>query len=145
MTYVTDDLTSGVFTGDTVLIRGCGRTDFQGGSSADLYRAVHDKIFRLPDHCVLYTAHDYKGCTVSTVGEGSELILLRSMISLERNLALSSLCCVLCFPVASEKRLNPRLTKPLEEFEAIMAGLNLPYPKKIDVSVPRNFRCGFDC
>lgn len=108
--FVLDDL-SAVFTGDTVLIRGCGRTDFQGGSSADLYNSVHTKIFQLPDDATIYPAHDYKGFSASTVGE--------------------------------EKRLNPRLSKPLEEFEAIMAGLNLPYPKKMDVSVPRNFKCGY--
>ncbi|XP_045499928.1 persulfide dioxygenase ETHE1, mitochondrial isoform X1 [Colias croceus] len=57
------------FTGDAVLIRGCGRTDFQEGSSETLYKSVHEKIFTLPDHFTLYPAHDYKGQTATTVGE----------------------------------------------------------------------------
>ena len=58
-----------VFTGDTVLIRGCGRTDFQGGSAADLFDAVHSKIFSFDPSTALYPGHDYKGRSVSTVGE----------------------------------------------------------------------------
>ncbi|KAI3803544.1 hypothetical protein L1987_31700 [Smallanthus sonchifolius] len=57
------------FTGDTLLIRGCGRTDFQGGSSEQLYESVHSQIFTLPKDTFIYPAHDYKGFTVSTVGE----------------------------------------------------------------------------
>eukprot|EP00286_Rhodomonas_abbreviata_P021438 CAMPEP_0181292044 /NCGR_PEP_ID=MMETSP1101-20121128/2293_1 /TAXON_ID=46948 /ORGANISM="Rhodomonas abbreviata, Strain Caron Lab Isolate" /LENGTH=236 /DNA_ID=CAMNT_0023396481 /DNA_START=16 /DNA_END=726 /DNA_ORIENTATION=- len=57
------------FTGDAVLIRGCGRTDFQAGNSGQLYESVHTQIFTLPEDCVLYPAHDYKGLTSSTVGE----------------------------------------------------------------------------
>ncbi|KAI8432365.1 hypothetical protein MSG28_004772 [Choristoneura fumiferana] len=57
------------FTGDTLLIRGCGRTDFQEGSSETLYKSVHERIFTLPDHYTLYPAHDYKGQTATTVGE----------------------------------------------------------------------------
>ncbi|XP_050384481.1 persulfide dioxygenase ETHE1 homolog, mitochondrial [Argentina anserina] len=57
------------FTGDTLLIRGCGRTDFQGGSSDQLYESVHSQIFTLPKDTLIYPAHDYKGFTVSTVGE----------------------------------------------------------------------------
>jgi sulfur dioxygenase len=58
-----------VFTGDTLLVRGCGRTDFQKGSSASLYESVHKKIFTLPDDYIVLPAHDYKGFTSSTVGE----------------------------------------------------------------------------
>ncbi|CAF93270.1 unnamed protein product, partial [Tetraodon nigroviridis] len=58
-----------VFTGDALLIRGCGRTDFQQGSPEKLYESVHQKIFTLPDECLVYPAHDYLGRTVSTVGE----------------------------------------------------------------------------
>ncbi|XP_055374837.1 persulfide dioxygenase ETHE1, mitochondrial [Condylostylus longicornis] len=58
-----------VFTGDTVLIRGCGRTDFQEGNPKTLYESVHNKIFSLPDNFRIYPAHDYKGQTESTVGE----------------------------------------------------------------------------
>ncbi|KAK3912128.1 Persulfide dioxygenase ETHE1, mitochondrial [Frankliniella fusca] len=57
------------FTGDTVLIRGCGRTDFQEGDPATLYKSVHDQIFSLPENFKLYPAHDYKGLMVTTVGE----------------------------------------------------------------------------
>ncbi|XP_070691580.1 persulfide dioxygenase ETHE1, mitochondrial [Pempheris klunzingeri] len=98
------------FTGDALLIRGCGRTDFQQGCAKKLYESVHQKIFTLPDHCLVYPAHDYLGQTASTVGE--------------------------------ERRFNPRLTKSLEEFVEIMKNLNLPKPKKIDISVPANLVCG---
>lgn len=49
-----------IFTGDTILIRGCGRTDFQEGDSKKLYESVHTKIFTLPDNYRIYPAHDYK-------------------------------------------------------------------------------------
>lgn len=98
------------FTGDALLIRGCGRTDFQGGSSATLYKSVWEQILSLPDSFILYPAHDYKGLTATTVEE--------------------------------EKKYNPRLTKSLEEFQEIMANLNLPYPNKIDESLPANKVCG---
>ncbi|KAI9999935.1 hypothetical protein NQD34_011778 [Periophthalmus magnuspinnatus] len=68
MTLVMGD-ESMAFTGDTLLIRGCGRTDFQQGCSKRLYNSVHSKIFTLPDSCLVYPAHDYRGQTVSTVGE----------------------------------------------------------------------------
>lgn len=68
VTYV-DDSNGLAFTGDTLLIRGCGRTDFQEGNSATLYDSVHSKIFTLPDHFKLYPAHDYKGFTVTSVQE----------------------------------------------------------------------------
>lgn len=57
------------FTGDTLLIRGCGRTDFQQGSPERLYQSIYSKIFTLPDNYTLYPAHDYKGLTATTVGE----------------------------------------------------------------------------
>ncbi|KOX80863.1 Protein ETHE1, mitochondrial [Melipona quadrifasciata] len=57
------------FTGDALLIRGCGRTDFQGGSAEVLYNSVHSKIFTLPANFRLYPAHDYSGRTVTTVAE----------------------------------------------------------------------------
>jgi len=62
-----------VFTGDAVLIRGCGRTDFQEGSASRLYESVHGKIFSLPDHFRLFPAHDYTGQTMSTVYEEKTL------------------------------------------------------------------------
>ncbi|RAL44341.1 hypothetical protein DM860_017447 [Cuscuta australis] len=74
VTYVTGDGSNQpyprmAFTGDTLLIRGCGRTDFQGGSSDQLYNSVDTQIFTLPKDTLVYPAHDYKGLTVSTVGE----------------------------------------------------------------------------
>ncbi|KAG7173154.1 Persulfide dioxygenase ETHE1-like, partial [Homarus americanus] len=109
VTYVSHDKKF-AFTGDALLIRGCGRTDFQEGSSDTLYESVHSQILSLPDDYLLYPAHDYKGQTVTTVAE--------------------------------EKEFNPRLTKPKEEFIEIMNKLGLPYPKKIDVSLPANKVCG---
>ncbi|MEX2496645.1 MAG: MBL fold metallo-hydrolase [Woeseia sp.] len=101
-----------VFTGDALLIDGCGRTDFQSGDAPALYRSVHEKIFALPDDTLVYPAHDYNHRHVSTV--------------------------------AQERERNPRLGggKTLDAFIAIMAGLNLPYPKKIDMAVPGNRLCG---
>jgi len=58
-----------VFTGDTLLIRGCGRTDFQEGSASRLYESVHSQLFNLPDATLVYPAHDYKGRTASSIGE----------------------------------------------------------------------------
>jgi sulfur dioxygenase len=103
-----------VFTGDALLIDGCGRTDFQNGDTVALYRSVHDKIFTLPPDTLVYPAHDYQHRHVSTV--------------------------------AQERERNPRLNDAirLEEFEDIMTNLDLAYPKKIDVAVPANRRCG-DC
>ncbi|EYU45038.1 hypothetical protein ABFS82_13G054000 [Erythranthe guttata] len=74
VTYVTGDGPTQpqprmAFTGDALLIRGCGRTDFQGGSSEQLYKSVHSQIFTLPKDTFLYPAHDYKGFSVTTVGE----------------------------------------------------------------------------
>lgn len=103
---------SGVLTGDALLIDGCGRTDFQGGDSEALFRSVHDKIFSLPDDTLVYPGHDYSQRRVSSV--------------------------------AQERLRNPRLGggKTIDEFVAIMAGLNLPPPRKLDVAVPANRRCG---
>lgn len=74
VTYVTGEGTGQpyprmAFTGDALLIRGCGRTDFQGGDAGQLYKSVHSQIFTLPKETLLYPAHDYKGQTVTTVGE----------------------------------------------------------------------------
>jgi len=111
LTYVLDDR-SMAFTGDTLLIRGCGRTDFQEGDPRTLYRSVHEQIFTLPDTCLLYPAHDYRGLTVTSVAE--------------------------------ERRFNPRLGGDLSEgdFAGYMENLGLAHPKKIDVAVPANLKCG---
>ncbi len=58
-----------VFTGDTLLIRGTGRTDFQNGDPAAQYDSLFDKLLRLPDQTLVYPAHDYHGRTVSTIWE----------------------------------------------------------------------------
>ena len=58
-----------VFTGDTLLIRGTGRTDFQNGDSRAQYDSIFNKLLKLPDATLVYPAHDYKGDTVSTIGE----------------------------------------------------------------------------
>ena len=103
-----------VFTGDALLIDGCGRTDFQNGDSAVLFKSVREKLFALPEGTLVYPAHDYSGRRVSTIMQ--------------------------------ERTRNPRLNDEisLSEFQRIMAELDLPYPKKIDVAVPANSKCG-DC
>lgn len=78
VTYVTGEGPDQVsprlaFTGDALMIRGCGRTDFQGGDTEMLYNSVHSQIFSLPEDTFVYPAHDYRGQTVSTVGEEKRL------------------------------------------------------------------------
>lgn len=58
-----------VLTGDALFIRGCGRTDFQSGDAGILYDSVTQRLFTLPAPTLVYPAHDYRGCTVSTIGE----------------------------------------------------------------------------
>lgn len=101
-----------LFSGDALLIEGCGRTDFQSGDAAALYRSVTEKLFTLPDDTLVYPCHDYQDRHVSSV--------------------------------AQEKKRNPRLgqARTLEEFEEIMAALDLPYPTFIDYAVPGNLLCG---
>jgi hypothetical protein len=62
-----------LLTGDALFIRGCGRTDFQGGDAGTLYDVVTQRLFTLPDDTLVYPAHDYKGRTVSTIGEEKRL------------------------------------------------------------------------
>jgi len=112
VTFVTEDRKM-AFTGDTLLIRGCGRTDFQQGDAKTLFRSVHEKIFTLDDDAVIYPGHDYKGRTTSTVGEEK----------------------------AHNPRLM--LTRSLDEFVEIMENLGLPYPKLIDEAVPGNQKSGY--
>jgi sulfur dioxygenase len=101
-----------VFTGDALLVRGCGRTDFQGGSSETLFHSVREKLFTLPDETEVYPAHDYKGFTKTTIGAEKKF----------------------------NPRLNLSLGQT--EFLTIMANLKLQYPKKIDEAVPANLLCG---
>jgi sulfur dioxygenase len=65
--YVADDQ-SFVLTSDTLLIHGCGRMDFQGGSAENLYESAHKQLFTLPDSTIVYPAHDYKSRTQSRLG-----------------------------------------------------------------------------
>ena len=62
-----------VFTGDTLLIRGTGRTDFQHGNSQEAYNSLFNQLLRLSDDVLVYPGHDYKGETVSTIGEEKQL------------------------------------------------------------------------
>ena len=62
-----------VFTGDALLIRGCGRTDFQQGNSHTLYHSVHSRLFSLPADCLVWPAHDYKGRANSSILEEKTL------------------------------------------------------------------------
>ena len=72
-----------LFTGDTLLIRGCGRTDFQGGSSDELYHSITKKLFKFSDNTLIYPGHDYKGLGVSTVNEEKKFNLRIADKSLE--------------------------------------------------------------
>ena len=58
-----------IFTGDTLLINGTGRTDFQNGNPIDQYHSLFDRILKLPEKTFVYPAHDYKGKKVSTIGD----------------------------------------------------------------------------
>jgi len=101
-----------LFTGDALMIDGCGRTDFQNGDAATLYRSVHDKLFSLPEDTLVYPGHDYQQRRVSNVAQERA-----------RNPRLGS-------------------GKSVDEFVAIMDNLNLPRPKKMDIAVPANRACG---
>ena len=102
-----------VFTGDTLLIRGTGRTDFQNGDAGQQYDSLFDGVLKLPESTLVYPAHDYKGDMVSTIGE--------------------------------ERANNPRLqVGSRAEYIELMAGLNLPNPKMMDVAVPENIRMGLN-
>ncbi|WP_198246298.1 MBL fold metallo-hydrolase [methane-oxidizing endosymbiont of Gigantopelta aegis] len=109
VSYLLDDR---VFTGDCLLINGCGRTDFQQGDAKTMYESITQKLFTLPDDTLVYPGHDYKGMTVSTI---------------KQEKALNS-------------RLGNQ--KSREEFIEIMNNLNLPYPKFINEALPANQSCG---
>ena len=110
-TYVLDDR-SMAFTGDALLIRGCGRTDFQGGNARTLFRSVREQIFSLPDRCLLYPGHDYRGLTVTSVGE-EKLYNPRLAESIGEG-----------------------------DFVGYMTHLGLPHPKQMELAVPANLKCG---
>lgn len=111
LSYVLDDH-SMAFTGDALLIRGCGRTDFQQGSPNKLFRSVREQILSLPPDCLLYPAHDYRGITVTSVAE-------------ERRY---------------NPRLGGDANEA--DFAGYMNNLGLPHPKLMDIAVPANLRCG---
>jgi glyoxylase-like metal-dependent hydrolase (beta-lactamase superfamily II) len=99
-------------TGDALLVRGCGRTDFQQGDARTLFRSVRDRILSLPDETLLYPGHDYRGRTVTTVTEEKRF----------------------------NPRLG--LARSEAEFVEIMAGLKLAYPRRMDRAVPANLVSG---
>ena len=101
-----------VFTGDALLIDGCGRTDFQSGDAHALYQSVRGKLFSLPTETLVYPAHDYQGRWVSSIAQEKQ-----------RNPRLGG-------------------ERTLEDFVELMNNLNLPYPKFIDYAVPGNRQCG---
>ncbi len=111
MTYLLDDRHM-AFSGDALLIRGCGRTDFQQGSALQLYASVHEQIFSLPPDCLIYPGHDYRGLTVSSVAEER---LYNPRLGGDSNVG---------------------------DFSGYMRNLGLPHPKLIDVAVPANLHCG---
>jgi len=111
VSYVSRDR-SMAFTGDALMIRGAGRTDFQQGDARRLYRSVHDKLFALCDDCLVYPAHDYSGRLASSIGE-------------ER---------------VHNPRLGGARSEA--DFVGFMDNLGLPHPKQIAVAVPANLRCG---
>ena len=67
--YLSNSTGCMLFSGDTLLIRGTGRTDFQNGDARQQYNSLFDRLLQLPDNCAVYPAHDYKGWTVSSIGE----------------------------------------------------------------------------
>jgi len=101
-----------VFTGDTLLIGGCGRTDFQAGDAGTLFDSITQKLFTLPDETVVYPGHDYSGFSKTTIG----------------------------YEKANNTRLGNNNSR--ENFIKIMDGLDLPNPKYMDVAVPGNLSCG---
>jgi sulfur dioxygenase len=111
LTFVLDDK-SMAFTGDALLIRGAGRTDFQQGNAHTLYRSIKEKIFTLPDDCLIYPAHDYRGLPCSSVAEEREF----------------------------NPRIGAGRSE--QDFVGYMENLGLPHPKQIAVAVPANMKCG---
>lgn len=101
-----------VFTGDSLLIGGSGRTDFQQGNAGQLYDSITSQLFSLPADTLVYPGHDYQGNTVSTIKQ-----------EMAKNMRLGA-------------------GKSRDEFIAIMQTLNLAYPRFIDKALPANQSCG---
>jgi sulfur dioxygenase len=108
-----------IFTGDTLLVGGCGRTDFQSGSSIELYRSVTEQLFQMPDSTIVWPGHDYRGNTQSTIA-----------IERESN------------PRFINTEFEPPQRRTQIEFIEIMDALNLPLPKRIHEAVPANLNLG---
>ena len=111
LTYVTEDQMK-AFTGDALLIRGCGRSDFQQGDAATLFDSINNQILSLPDACLIYPGHDYSGRTVSSVAEEK----------------------------AYNARIGGQASK--QDFVGYMDAMQLPHPKHIDVALPANLVSG---
>jgi glyoxylase-like metal-dependent hydrolase (beta-lactamase superfamily II)/rhodanese-related sulfurtransferase len=111
ISFVLDDRTM-AFSGDALLVRGCGRCDFQQGDAHTLWRSITEQLFSLPDSCLLYPGHDYTGRMVSSVVEEKAF-----------NARLGG--------AASER-----------DFVGFMQNMKLPHPKQIAVALPGNLRCG---
>lgn len=111
LTFVLDDA-SMAFTGDCLLIRGSGRTDFQQGDPHAMFRSVRERILTLPPSCLLYPAHDYRGLTVTSVAE----------------------------ELRFNPRMGSAIGEA--DFVGYMRNLGLPHPKLMDIAVPANLRCG---
>lgn len=111
MSFVLADQ-SKVFTGDTLLIRGCGRSDFQEGNAARLFQSITHQLFTLPDTCAVFPAHDYSGRTQSTIGEEK----------------------------THNPRVGGDANQ--RDFVEYMAAMQLPHPKKIAEALPNNLRSG---
>ena len=101
-----------IFTGDTLFVRGNGRTDFQQGSNEKLFDSVMNKIYSFPSETLIYPGHDYKGMSVSTIDEEK---------------------------VFNPKL---KVGTSLEEFLEMMNNLKLANPKRIQEAVPANMQCG---
>jgi sulfur dioxygenase len=100
------------FTGDALLVRGAGRTDFQRGDPHALFRSIREQLFTLPDECIVYPGHDYEGRTASTIGEEK----------------------------AYNPRIGGDARE--EDFVGYMKNLGLPHPKQLAIAVPANLRAG---
>jgi glyoxylase-like metal-dependent hydrolase (beta-lactamase superfamily II)/rhodanese-related sulfurtransferase len=111
LTYVLDDRMA-AFTGDALLIRGCGRTDFQQGDARTLFRSVRERIFSLPDACLVYPGHDYRGLAATSVGEEK----------------------------LYNPRLGESIGE--QDFVGYMRNLGLAHPKQMEQAVPANLKCG---
>ncbi|QVL52004.1 MAG: MBL fold metallo-hydrolase [Cyanobium sp. M30B3] len=111
LTFVLDDQ-SIAFTGDALLVRGCGRCDFQQGNAHTLWTSITTQIFSLPDACLLYPGHDYTGRTMTSVAEEK----------------------------AFNPRLGGAATE--RDFVGHMHNMKLPHPHKIAEALPGNMRSG---